>query len=147
MQALVVQYDPLLTLFDVDQRSFTIDLDVLFTLVQFLHLANVVHNKKKNKRAIRQLWTKPFYVQRELMGLFRCVMYELQKVHYAEKLQIIRGTISPYQGSDDFVTFLQCSPPMFLELLERVSPQVRKERVLREPIALALKIALMLHYL
>ena len=35
------------------------------------------------------MWTKPFYAQRELMGPFRCVLDELQKVHYTEKLQII----------------------------------------------------------
>ena len=36
---------------------------------------------------------------------------------------------------------------MYLELLERVSPRVRKETVVREHIDPALKIALMLHYL
>ena len=36
---------------------------------------------------------------------------------------------------------------MYLELLERIGPQVRKERVVREPIDPALKIALTLHYL
>ena len=92
-QAQVVQYDPPLTPFHVDQRSFTIDLDIVLTMV---HLPNVMHKNNKKKRTIRQMWTKPFYVQREHIGTFRCVMDELQKVYYAEKLQIIRGTISPY---------------------------------------------------
>ena len=93
------------------------------------------------------MWTKSFYVQRGQMGAFHCVLDELHMVHYAEKLQIIRGTFTPYQGSDDFVTFLWCTPSMYLELLERVCPRVRKETVIREPIDPALKIVLMLHYL
>ena len=106
-----------------------------------------MQKKINKKRAIRRLWTKPFYAQRGQMGAFRCVLDEIHKVHYTEKLQINRGTFSPYRGSDDLETFLWCSPPMYLELLERVSPRVRKTTVVNEPIDLALKIPLTLHYL
>ena len=74
------------------------------------------------------------YAQRGKKGAFHCVMDDLYKLHDAEKLQIIQGTFTLYRGSDDFVTFLRCSPEMYLELLERISPRVRKETVVREPI-------------
>ena len=41
-QARVVQYDPPLTPFDVDQWSFPIDLDIVLTMVQVLRLPKVM---------------------------------------------------------------------------------------------------------
>ena len=44
-------------------------------------MRNAAQKKKKKKRAIRSMWTKPFYAQIGQMGAFHCVMDELQKVH------------------------------------------------------------------
>ena len=96
---------------------------------------------------MRRMWTKSLYAQRAWKGAFHCVLDDIYKLHDAEKLQIIQCTFTPYRGSDDFATFLWCSPEMYLELLERMSPRVRKETVFMEPIDPALTIALTLHYL
>ena len=60
-------FDPPMTPFEVTQRSFTMDQDVVLTVVQVLHLRNAVQ-KKINKRATRSTWAKPFCAQRGHRG-------------------------------------------------------------------------------
>ena len=85
IEDLVVPFDPRMTPFEDIQWSFNLHQDIVLTMVQVQRLRNAVHTKKNKKRAIRRMWTKPFYAQRGLMGVFCCVLDEFHKVHYAEK--------------------------------------------------------------
>ena len=93
-------------------------------------LALLIRRRKKCRRQRRRWWVKPWIRRRVLFGQYHTMMMEINR-----------------ECLGDFVNYMRMQPAMFYELLQRITPRIRKSTRYRKPLEPGLKLAITLRYL
>ena len=93
-------------------------------------LALLIRRRKKCRRQRRRWWVKPWIRRRVLFGQYHALMMEINR-----------------ECLGDFVNYMRMQPAMFYELLQRITPRIRKSTRYRKPLEPGLKLAITLRYL
>nr|XP_054774507.1 putative nuclease HARBI1 [Lytechinus pictus] len=94
-------------------------------LVALIRARQRVYNRRE-----RRWWVRPWIERRVVFGQYDTLMAELK---------------NECQG--DFVNYMRMEPAMFYELLQRISPRIKKSQRNRQPLEAGLKLAITLRYM
>ena len=87
--------------------------------------------QRRRRRRQRRFWVRPWIGRRHQLGTYSTLMAELQR-----------------ESRGDFASFLRMEPRMFHELLQRVTPRIRRSVTrFRRPLEPGLRLAITLRYL
>ena len=93
-------------------------------------LALVIRRRKKCRRQRRRWWVKPWIRRRMLFGQYHTLIMEINR-----------------ECLGDFVNCMRMQPAMFYELLQRITPRIRKSTRYRKPLEPGLKLSITVRYL
>ena len=97
----------------------------------FNDVALIALIRRRQRRAQRQYWVRPWIERRPILGNYETLMMELER-----------------ESHGDFVGFVRVTPAMFYELLQRISPRITKMVTrFRRPLEPGLKLAIALRYM
>jgi len=88
------------------------------------------HQQREERRRRRRFWVRPWISRRARFGNYENLMMELER-----------------ESRGDFVNFLRMEPRMFRELLDRLTPRLRRQDTnFRRPLEPGIKLAIALRY-
>lgn len=86
---------------------------------------------QKSPKVTRRWWTRPWLLRRDDLGAYNTLMSELR-----------------VEDQDSFLNFLRMSPGVFDELVEKVTPYIKRENTtFRKAISPGMRLAITLRYL